>query len=96
MSVITSLIFCGLVIDTPSAKSSLKPTKSRQCSQAYIAPPLEVKVCTSEYTKKGSLYYSDDHTAYTMLNMIGKHKVVAHEREEYVREDIHINGTEGF
>jgi transposase len=49
-----------------------------------------------QYTKKGSLYYSDDHTAYAMLNMIGKHKVVAHGREEYVREDSHINGIEGF
>lgn len=49
-----------------------------------------------QYTKKGSLYYSDDHTAYAMLNMIGKHKVVAHGREEYVREDSHINGVEGF
>lgn len=49
-----------------------------------------------QYTKKGSLYYSDDHTAYAMLNMIGKHQVVAHGREEYVREDTHINGIEGF
>lgn len=32
-------------------------------------------------TKKGSLYYSDDHTAYAMLNMIGKHQVVAHVEE---------------
>ena len=38
------------------------------------------------------MYYSDDQTAYAMLNMIGKHKVVAHGREEYVREDSHING----
>jgi transposase len=49
-----------------------------------------------QYTKKGSLYYSDDHTAYAMLNMIGKHQVVAHGRDEYVREDTHINGIEGF
>jgi len=31
-----------------------------------------------------------------MLNMIGKHKVVAHGREEYVIEDSHINKLEGF
>lgn len=32
-----------------------------------------------------------------MLNMIGKqHQIVAHGREEYVREDSHINGLEGF
>jgi hypothetical protein len=43
-----------------------------------------------QYTKKGSLYYSDDHTAYAMLNMIGKHQVVAHERDEYVKEKIPI------
>ncbi|MDR4512839.1 MAG: IS1595 family transposase [Nitrososphaeraceae archaeon] len=49
-----------------------------------------------KYTKKGSLYYSYDHTASAMLNMIGKHKVVAHVREEYVREDSHINGLEEF
>jgi hypothetical protein len=28
--------------------------------------------------------------------MIGKHKVVAHGREECVREDSNINGLEGF
>ncbi len=27
---------------------------------------------------------------------MGKHQVVAHGREEYVREDTHINGIEGF
>ena len=31
-----------------------------------------------------------------MLNMIGKHQIVPHGREEYVREDTHINGLEGF
>jgi transposase-like protein len=44
-----------------------------------------------QYTKKGSLYYSDDHTAYAMLNMLGNHQVLAYGREEYVREDSHIN-----
>ena len=47
-------------------------------------------------TKKGSLYYSDDRTAYTMLHMIRKHKIVGHVREEYVWEDSHINGIAGF
>jgi transposase len=50
----------------------------------------------TEHTKKGSLYYSDDHTAYTTLNLIGKHQVVAHVSEEYVRDNSHINGIEGF
>jgi transposase len=50
-----------------------------------------------QHTKKGSLYYTDDNTAYAALNLIGKHQIVAHGREEYVREDTtHINGIEGF
>jgi len=49
------------------------------------------------HTKKGSLYYTDDHTAYASLDLIGKHQIVAHRMEEYVREDTsHINGIEGF
>ncbi|MGB9168951.1 MAG: transposase [Nitrososphaeraceae archaeon] len=47
-----------------------------------------------QYTKKESLYYSDEHTEYTILNMIGKHQVVAHARNENVREDTYINGIE--
>ena len=50
----------------------------------------------TQHTKKGSLYYSDDHTAYATLNLIGKHQVVAHVSEEYVRDNSHINGIEGF
>ena len=49
------------------------------------------------HTKKGSLYYTDDHTAYASLDLIGKHQIIAHRMEEYVREDTsHINGIEGF
>lgn len=48
-------------------------------------------------TDEGSLYYTDDHTAYAALNLMGKHQIIAHGREEYVREDTtHINGIEGF
>lgn len=49
-----------------------------------------------KHTKKGSLYYTDDYTAYATLNMSGKHKVVSHGKDEYVRGDAHINGIEGF
>ena len=43
------------------------------------------------------MYYTDDHTAYAALNLIGKHQIISHAREEYVREDTtHINGIEGF
>jgi transposase len=49
-----------------------------------------------KHTRKGSLYYTDDHTAYASLKLRGKHKVIAHGMEEYVKKDAHINGIEGF
>ncbi len=49
-----------------------------------------------KHTKRGSLYYTDDHTAYASLRLRGKHQIIAHGIEEYVREDAHINGIEGF
>lgn len=50
-----------------------------------------------QYTKKSSLYYSDDHTALQCWIWLESIKyIVAHGREEYVREDSHINGLEGF
>ncbi len=33
-----------------------------------------------QHTRKGSLYYSDDHTAYAALNLTGKHQIIAHSR----------------
>ena len=48
-------------------------------------------------TKKGSLFYTDDHTAYYATYLIGKHQIIAHGmEEEYIREDTttHINGIE--
>ena len=49
-----------------------------------------------KHTKKGSLYYTDEYTAYTVLETRGEHKVVSHSQDEYVRDDSHINGIEGF
>ena len=43
------------------------------------------------------MYYTDDHTAYGALNLIGKHQMILHGKEEYVRDEAtHINGIEGF
>jgi transposase len=43
------------------------------------------------------LYYTDDHTAYAALNLIGNHQIILHGKDKYVRDDAtHINGTEGF
>ena len=45
-----------------------------------------------QHTRKGSLYYTDDHTAYAALNLIGKHQMILHGKEEYVRDEAtHIN-----
>ena len=49
-----------------------------------------------QHTRKGSLYYTDDHTAYATLSLIGKHSLISHGNKEYVREYTHINGIEGF
>ncbi|MEM3119182.1 MAG: IS1595 family transposase [Nitrososphaerales archaeon] len=49
-----------------------------------------------KHTSKGLLYYTDDHAAYASLKLRGTHKVIAHGMEEYVRNDAHINGIEGF
>lgn len=48
------------------------------------------------HTRKGSLYYTDDHTAYASLSMRGRHEVIAHGKEEYARGETNINGIEGF
>ncbi len=34
------------------------------------------------HTRKVSLYYTDDHTAYAALNLIGKHQIILHGKEE--------------
>ena len=44
-----------------------------------------------QHTKKGSLYYTDDHTAYATLNLIGKHQIILHGKEEYVRDHATIS-----
>ncbi len=39
-----------------------------------------------KYTRKDSLYYTDDYTAYASLIMRGKHKVVSHGMGEYTSD----------
>jgi transposase-like protein len=43
-----------------------------------------------QHTRKGSLYYTDDHTTYATLSLIGKHSSIAHGNKEYVKEKILI------
>ncbi len=49
-----------------------------------------------KHARKGSSYCTDDYTAYASLITRGRHKVVSHGRDEYVRDDAHINGMERF
>ncbi len=42
------------------------------------------------------LYYTDEHTAYGTLDELGTHQVVTHNKDEYVRDYMHINSVEGF
>ncbi len=44
----------------------------------------------------GSLYYTDEHTAYGTLDELGTNQVVIHSKDKYVRDDVHINSIEGF
>ena len=48
-----------------------------------------------KHTKQGLLYYTDEHTVYCTLDELGKHKVMTHSKDEYVRDNVHINGI-GF
>ena len=49
-----------------------------------------------KHTGKGSLYYTDKYTAYAVLEARGTHRTASHSKDEYVRDDAHINGMEGF
>lgn len=55
-----------------------------------------LRTIIESHTKPGALYYTDEHTAYGTLDEIGRHEVVTHSKDEYVRNDVHINGLEGF
>lgn len=48
-----------------------------------------------DYTKPGSLYYTDDWHAYTFLDIRGRHVVISKEKGKPKGRD-HINGIEGF
>lgn len=48
-----------------------------------------------DYTRPGSLYYTDDWHAYTFLDIRGKHVVISKDKGRPKGRD-HINGIEGF
>jgi len=47
-------------------------------------------------TKKGSVFYTDGFRSYADLKQYGKHNIIRHDKEEFVKEKNHINGIEGF
>ena len=47
-------------------------------------------------TKKGSVFYTDGFRSYNDLKQYGKHNVIRHDKDEFVKEKNHINGLEGF
>ena len=49
----------------------------------------------TQFTKPGSLYYTDDWHAYTFLDIRGDHVVIRKEKGRRKGRD-HINGIEGF
>jgi transposase len=49
-----------------------------------------------EKTHKGSVFYTDGFKSYVDLKQYGKHNVIRHDKDEFVKEKNHINGIEGF
>ena len=49
-----------------------------------------------EKTNKGSVFYTDGFRSYNDLKQYGKHNVIRHDKDEFVKEKYHINGIEGF
>ncbi len=47
-------------------------------------------------TNKGSVFYTDGWKSYASLEQYGKHNVIRHDKDEFVKEKNHINGIEGF
>jgi transposase len=47
-------------------------------------------------TKKGSVFYTDGFKSYVDLKQFGKHNVIRHDKDEFVKEKNHINEIEGF
>ena len=45
---------------------------------------------------KGSVFYTDGWKSYASLEQYGKHNVIRHDKDEFVKEKNHINGIEGF
>ncbi len=65
----------------------------------FIVPDRKQKTLRpiiERHTTPGSLYYTDEHTAYCTLDELGTHQVVTHSKDEYVRDDVHTNNVEGF
>lgn len=49
-----------------------------------------------EKTKKGSVFYTDGFKSYNSLRLYGKHNIINHDKDEFVKEENHINGIESF
>ena len=49
-----------------------------------------------EKTNKGYVFYTDGFRSYNDLKQYGKHNVIRHDKDEFVKEKNHINGIEGF
>lgn len=47
--------------------------------------------------EKGATIHSDELRSYATLSKIGyEHEIANHGRDEYVRDNVHVNGLEGF
>jgi transposase-like protein len=48
------------------------------------------------HVEPGSMVYSDENPSYRDIELDYQHRAVNHAAEEYVRENVHVNGIENF
>lgn len=64
-----------------------------------IIPNVSEKIlmqAIKEKTKKGSVFYTDGFKSYNSLQLYGKHNIIKHDKDEFVKDKNHINGIESF
>lgn len=56
----------------------------------------EIQPIVYQYVVHGSVFYSDEWSAYKGLNSVYNHEFIDHSRKQYVNGNVHTNTIEGF
>ncbi len=80
-----------LVIGAVQRGGDVRTGKGKRVSHA------EIKGFMAQHVSpEVEMIFTDEHPTYKFLDKTGRHEVVAHKREEWVRGDAHTNSVEGF